>query len=125
MKKSVEAADTSRRQPFSVVLLLGDMQGGESLEGVPAAARKALADTKDFLPYKNYRLARLAVDALLQWHDVGDYADSRPGRSAVPARAAGVADLRHELAGGVRGGRAVGPLLPARAGTAVGNVDEI
>ena len=42
MKKSVEAADTSRRQPFSVVLLLGDMQGGESLEGVPAAARKAL-----------------------------------------------------------------------------------
>ena len=56
MKKSVEAADTSRRQPFSVVLLLGDMQGGESLEGVPAAARKALADTKDFLPYKNYRL---------------------------------------------------------------------
>jgi hypothetical protein len=56
MKKSVEAADTSPRQPFSVVLLLGDMQGGESLEGVPAAARKALADTKDFLPYKNYRL---------------------------------------------------------------------
>jgi hypothetical protein len=55
-KKSVEAAESSRRQPFSVVLLLGDMQGGESLEGVPAAARKALADTKDFLPYKNYRL---------------------------------------------------------------------
>ena len=45
-----------RRQGFSVVLLVGDMQGGESLDGVPAAARKALADTKDFLPYKNYRL---------------------------------------------------------------------
>src|SRR5687768_18440994 len=45
-----------RRQGFSVVLLVGDMQGGESLDGVPAAARKALGDTKDFLPYKNYRL---------------------------------------------------------------------
>jgi hypothetical protein len=38
------------------VLLLGDMQGGESLDGVPQAARKALNDTKDFLPYRNYRL---------------------------------------------------------------------
>jgi hypothetical protein len=55
-KKSVEATEPWRRQPFSIVLLLGDMQGGESLDGVPAAARKALSDTKDFLPYKNYRL---------------------------------------------------------------------
>lgn len=55
-KKSVETAETSRRQGFSVVLLLGDMQGAESVDGVPTAARKALTDTKDFLPYKNYRL---------------------------------------------------------------------
>lgn len=56
VKKNVDVSDTSRRQAFSVVLLLGDMKGGESLEGVPMAARKALSDTKDFLPYKNYRL---------------------------------------------------------------------
>ena len=57
VKKTTEVvADGSKRQAFSVVLLLGDMQGGESLDGVPNAARKALIDTKDFLPYKNYRL---------------------------------------------------------------------
>jgi hypothetical protein len=43
-------------QGFSVVLVLGEMQGGGATEGVPAAARKALADMKDFLPYKGYRL---------------------------------------------------------------------
>lgn len=41
---------------FSVVLVLGEMQGNGAAEGVPAAARKALADMKDFLPYKGYRL---------------------------------------------------------------------
>ena len=40
---------------FSVVLVLGDMQGGATADSVPAAARKALADMKDFLPYKSYR----------------------------------------------------------------------
>ena len=55
-KKFGDTPEMSRRQGFSVVLLLGDMQGPESVEGVPTAARKALTDTKDFLPYKNYRL---------------------------------------------------------------------
>ena len=42
---------------FSVVLVLGDMQGGGGTpDNVPPAARKALADMKDFLPYKSYRL---------------------------------------------------------------------
>ena len=41
---------------FSVVLVLGDMQGGATADNVPAAARKALTDLKDFLPYKSYRL---------------------------------------------------------------------
>jgi len=42
---------------YSAVLVLGDMQGGASIaENVPEAAKKALADMKDFLPYKNYRL---------------------------------------------------------------------
>jgi hypothetical protein len=56
VKKFGEPAETSRRQGFSVVLLLGDVQGPESLDGVPTAARKALTDTKDFLPYKHFRL---------------------------------------------------------------------
>jgi len=44
-------------QGYSVVLVLGDMQGTSATDGnVPAAARKALADMKDFLPYKSYRL---------------------------------------------------------------------
>src|SRR5438067_8792771 len=41
---------------FSVVLVLGDMQGGAPADNVPATARKALTDLKDFLPYKSYRL---------------------------------------------------------------------
>lgn len=43
-------------QGFNVVLVLGDMQGGTNTDNVPPAARKALADMKDFLPYKGYRL---------------------------------------------------------------------
>lgn len=49
--------DTGRPLGFSVVLVAGDLRaaaGGE--DDVPAAARKALADMKDFLPYKSYRL---------------------------------------------------------------------
>src|SRR6476620_1213769 len=48
--KSMTAA-----QDYSVVLVLGDSQSGSS-DTVPPAARKALADMKDFLPYKGYRL---------------------------------------------------------------------
>jgi hypothetical protein len=48
--------DRSGPQGFSVVLVLGDMQGTTAADNVPAAARKALADMKDFLPYKSYRL---------------------------------------------------------------------
>ncbi|HMD34985.1 MAG TPA: hypothetical protein VKH42_08460 [Vicinamibacterales bacterium] len=44
-------------QGFSVVLVLGDLTGGSNADAsVPAAARKALNDMKDFLPYKGYRL---------------------------------------------------------------------
>ncbi|OFW03577.1 MAG: hypothetical protein A3H96_20295 [Acidobacteria bacterium RIFCSPLOWO2_02_FULL_67_36] len=49
--------DDDRRGPqgFSVVLVLGSMQPGGQ-DDVPPAARKALADMKDFLPYKSYKL---------------------------------------------------------------------
>jgi hypothetical protein len=43
-------------QGFSVVLVVGSAQGTGASDGVPEAARKALADMKDFLPYKRYQL---------------------------------------------------------------------
>jgi hypothetical protein len=43
-------------QGFSVVLVLGESQPPPAADTVPAAARRALADMKDFLPYKGYRL---------------------------------------------------------------------
>ena len=50
------AGNVATPQGFSVVLVIGDLQGGTTSDNVPAAARKALADMKDFLPYKSYRL---------------------------------------------------------------------
>jgi hypothetical protein len=43
-------------QGFSVVLVLGDIQGVATPDDVPPAARKALTDMKEFLPFKSYRL---------------------------------------------------------------------
>jgi hypothetical protein len=56
VKPGVTVPRASQLQGFSVVLLLGDMQPGESQDTVPVAARRALNDMKDFLPYKGYRL---------------------------------------------------------------------
>jgi hypothetical protein len=41
---------------FSVVLVEGNLRPGTSADALPPAAAKALADLKDFLPYKTYRL---------------------------------------------------------------------
>src|SRR4051812_26055396 len=43
---------------FSVVLLLGETQTTGAGDGLPPAPtlRKALADVKDFLPYRSYRV---------------------------------------------------------------------
>jgi len=48
----------SRYNGFSVVLLLGDTQGSATGDGLPPApgVRKALADVKDFLPYRSYKV---------------------------------------------------------------------
>ena len=43
-------------QGFSVVLVLADLQASAAPDDVPPAARRALADMKDFLPYKSYKL---------------------------------------------------------------------
>jgi hypothetical protein len=46
----------ARPQGFSVVLVLGDLRAVAGEEDIPPAARKALTDMKDFLPYRSYRL---------------------------------------------------------------------
>jgi hypothetical protein len=51
-----EAKGQSAPQGFSVVLVLGDGQSTTVADNVPPAARKALGDMKDFLPYRGYRL---------------------------------------------------------------------
>lgn len=51
-----QAANVVSPQGFSVVLVLGDLQGAAGEDDVPPAARKALADMRDFLPYKSYKL---------------------------------------------------------------------
>ncbi len=53
---SMTVNELRKPQGFSVVLVLGDLQGGVTQDNVPAAARKALTDMKEFLPYKSYRL---------------------------------------------------------------------
>jgi len=51
-----KAIDQPAPQGFSVVLVLGENQSASVAENVPPAARKALGDMKDFLPYRGYRL---------------------------------------------------------------------
>lgn len=43
-------------QGFSVILVLADLSTSGAQDDVPPAARRALADMKDFLPYKSYKL---------------------------------------------------------------------
>jgi hypothetical protein len=52
----VPAQESKRLQGFSLLLLLGETQGTAQPENISAPARKALADIKDFLPYKAYRV---------------------------------------------------------------------
>ena len=47
----------NRLQGFNIVLLVGEAQSsGGSIDDVPPAARRALNDMKDFLPFKHYRV---------------------------------------------------------------------
>jgi hypothetical protein len=71
-------------QAFSVVLVVGEMEGTQAADTVPAAARKALTDLKDFLPYRNYRL----LDS--QW-------TLCCGRGPIFSRLRGVDDQEYEL----------------------------
>ena len=46
-----QAAAQGGLQGFGIVLVLGDVQEGATTDNIPAAARAALSDLKDFLPY--------------------------------------------------------------------------
>jgi hypothetical protein len=51
------AAAMQSIQGFNIVLLVGEsVSSGSPVEDVPIAARKALADMRDFLPFKHYRV---------------------------------------------------------------------
>ena len=54
--RETPAGKTRLPQGFSVVLVLGDIQTTTPTDDVPPAARKALTDMRDFLPYKSFRL---------------------------------------------------------------------
>jgi len=43
-------------QGFSIVLVLGDLHDGPTSDNIPPAARAALGDLRDFLPYRSYRV---------------------------------------------------------------------
>ena len=71
-------------QGFGVVLVLGDVQDGPTSDNIPAGARTALADLRDFLPYRSYRVldtawvlasstTRQAVTSRLRGLDEQDY----------------------------------------------------
>jgi hypothetical protein len=71
-------------QGFGIVLVLGDVQEGVTADNIPPGARAALADLKDFLPYRSYRVldtawvlassaTRQAVSSRLQGPDDQSY----------------------------------------------------
>ena len=49
-------AEQPASRGFSVILAVGDLQGGTPARDLPPAASKALADMSQFLPYKSYEL---------------------------------------------------------------------
>ena len=79
-----QTTPTSAFQGFSIVLVLGDVQDAVTSDNIPPGARAALADLKDFLPYRSYRVldtawvlasstTRQAVNSRLQGPDEQDY----------------------------------------------------
>jgi|SRR5688572_1868354 len=51
-----QATPAADLRGFGIVLVLGDVQDGATSDNIPTAARAALADLKDFLPYRSYRV---------------------------------------------------------------------
>jgi hypothetical protein len=59
-RPSFQSSQPARLQGFSVVLVVADLQASSTPDDVPPAARRALTDMKDFLPYKSYKLVDAA-----------------------------------------------------------------
>jgi opacity protein-like surface antigen len=53
---TAHAQQPAQIRGFSVVLLLGEQQGSVPSEGLSPSALRAIADIKEFLPYKGYRV---------------------------------------------------------------------
>jgi hypothetical protein len=104
-KVPVRKAVIAGVQGFNIVLVLGDLEGvpSDGNGNVPTAARKALADMKDFLPYKSYRLLDTAwilsasesttATSRLRGPDDRDY-ELTLGAASEPANAPGNRTLR-------------------------------
>ena len=56
LASTADAQESARLRGFSVVLLLGEQTGSIPTQGLSASAQRALADIKEFLPYKGYRV---------------------------------------------------------------------
>ena len=73
-------------QAFSVVLLEGDVQGAGSMpDDIPPAVRSAVADMKDFLPFKSYRLLDFGLTRAVPGHHASILL--RVGPDAIPPAA--------------------------------------
>jgi hypothetical protein len=81
-----QAAPAAALQGFSVVLVLGDVQDGATADNIPAAARAALGDLRDFLPYRSYRVL-----------DTAWVLASSPTRQAVTSRLRGLEEQEFEI----------------------------
>jgi hypothetical protein len=79
-------------QGFSVVLVVGDLQGTSATDDVPIAARKALTDMREFLPYKSYRL--LDAGWLMCCGERAPASERRPPTEAPMARSLSTLALR-------------------------------
>jgi hypothetical protein len=55
-RQQVVPEDSQRLRGFVVTLALGEIEAGKTAGTFTPAATKALADLKDFLPYKSYRV---------------------------------------------------------------------
>jgi hypothetical protein len=56
MTTAVSAQEAGQLKGFSVVLLLGETQGTVPVRDLSSSAKKALADIKEFLPYRGYKV---------------------------------------------------------------------
>ena len=86
-------------QGFNIVLVVGEAQaGGATTDEIPAGARRALTDMREFLPYKHYRVldsqwtsccspANFGLGSSIAGRLQGVTGDPRPGGTVLVPRA--------------------------------------